>query len=168
MKAVRYTRRMPATARAVPEPADLGAVLEFMRRLWAVEHGLQRTSKRMARELGMTGPQRLALRLVARFPGISPKELAGLLRLHPSTVTGVLVRLERRTLIERRPHKSDRRRVHLFVRRGGRRLNRRSRGTVEEAVKTLLTSVGKSQLAVANDVLKRLADVLLRNASLPA
>ena len=36
----------------------LSPELEFMRLLWAVEHGLQTTSKRMARRIGVTGPQR--------------------------------------------------------------------------------------------------------------
>jgi MarR family transcriptional regulator, organic hydroperoxide resistance regulator len=39
-------------------------VLQFMQLLWAVDHGLQRASKGMLRRLGVTGPQRLALRLI--------------------------------------------------------------------------------------------------------
>jgi DNA-binding MarR family transcriptional regulator len=122
--------------------------------LWAVEQGLQRTSKRMARELGLTGPQRVALRLVGRFPGISPGQLAGLLRLHPSTLTGVLRRLERR-------------RVHLLVRPHGRQLNRRSAGTVEDAVKTLLARVGDRRLHTARQVLTQLADILTAHVDEP-
>ena len=49
----------------------LGEVLEFMRLLWALHHGMQSTSKRMEATLGLTGPQRLVLRLVGRFPGIA-------------------------------------------------------------------------------------------------
>src|SRR5262249_10104350 len=47
-------------------PADvkfaLDPVLDFMRLLWSIEHDLQRMSKRMKGELGITGPQRLVLR----------------------------------------------------------------------------------------------------------
>jgi DNA-binding MarR family transcriptional regulator len=135
--------------------------------LWAVEQGLQRTSKRMARELGLTGPQRVALRLVGRFPGISPGQLAGLLRLHPSTLTGVLRRLEQRSLIERRAHARDGRRVHLLVRPHGRQLNRRSAGTVEDAVKTLLARVGDRRLHTARQVLTQLADILTAHVDEP-
>ena len=142
-------------------------MLQFMSLLWAVEQGLQRTSKRMARELGLTGPQRVAIRLVGRFPGISPKQLADLLRLHPSTLTGVLRRLERRSLIERRAHARDGRRVHLFVRPRGRQLNRRSAGTVEDAVKTLLARVGDQRLHIARQVLTQLADILTAHVDEP-
>src|SRR2546423_15613008 len=55
-----------------PEGADqLGPVLEFMKQLWAVDHGLQSASKRMEASFGITGPQRLVVRIVGRFPGIA-------------------------------------------------------------------------------------------------
>jgi len=48
-----------------PEGADqLGPVLEFMKQLWAVDHGLQSLSKRMESRFGITGPQRLVVRIV--------------------------------------------------------------------------------------------------------
>jgi DNA-binding MarR family transcriptional regulator len=145
----------------------LSPELEFMRLLWAVEHGLQTTSKRMARRIGVTGPQRLALKLIGRFPSIAPSELAAFLRLHPSTVTGVLARLERRALIERRAHSHDARRVHLFVTASGRRMIRPMPDTVEQAVKRLLVRVGGHRLAVAEGVLVQLADALLTHTMTP-
>jgi DNA-binding MarR family transcriptional regulator len=148
-------------AGASPQPPDLGEVLEFMRLLWAVEHGLQRTSKDMARRLGVTGPQRLGLRLVGRFPGISPGELAGLLRLHPSTLTGVLLRLERQALIERRSSATDRRRSHLYLTAKGRRVNQPATGTVETAVKAVLSRLGERRVTAARQVLAALAEHLL-------
>ena len=71
----------------------LDPVLDFLRLLWSIEHGLQRVSKRMEAELGITGPQRLVLRVVGRFPGLSAGELAHIVRLHPITITGILKRL---------------------------------------------------------------------------
>ena len=41
-------------------PITLDATLDFMRLLWAIEHGLQRSSKRMEATLGVTGPQRVS------------------------------------------------------------------------------------------------------------
>ena len=73
----------------------LGEQLEFMRLLWAIDHGLQTRSKRMAAALGVTGPQRLVIRIVGRFPGVSAGQLARILHLDPSTLTGILRRLER-------------------------------------------------------------------------
>ena len=43
-------------------------VLAFMQLLWGVVHGLEKVSKRMSAEIGVTGPQRLALRVIGLFP----------------------------------------------------------------------------------------------------
>ena len=78
------------TRKAMPDGEyQLDGVLDFMRLLWSVEHGLQRSSKRMESELGITGPQRLVLRVVGQFPGLSAGDLAHIVRLHPSTITGI-------------------------------------------------------------------------------
>ena len=81
--------------------ADLGPVLEFMKQLWAVDHGLQTISKRLESQHGITGPQRLVVRIVGRTPGISAGALAQILRMHPSTLTGILRRLETRGILTR-------------------------------------------------------------------
>src|SRR5207244_12973540 len=81
----------------------LGAVLDFMRLLWAVDHALQSASKRMESTFGLTGPQRLVVRIVGRFPGIAAGRIAEILHVHPSTLTGVLKRLESRGILPRRP-----------------------------------------------------------------
>lgn len=75
-----------ATSHNHPD-ADLPDVLQFMQLRWAVVEGLEKTCKRMAGELGVTGPQRLALRVVGLFPGVSAGDLAAILHVHPSTVT---------------------------------------------------------------------------------
>jgi DNA-binding MarR family transcriptional regulator len=163
MTRMRARLARPVQVLKVPEPdPDLGEVLEFMRLLWAVGHGLQKTSKHMARHIGLTGPQRLGLRLVGRFPGISAGELAGLLRLHPSTLTGVLLRLERQGLIERRPDADDRRRTHFHLTVKGQRANQQpATGTVEHAVKAVLARLGERRVAIAGQVLQALAEQLL-------
>jgi DNA-binding MarR family transcriptional regulator len=94
---------------AAPDDSDapLGAVLDFMRLLWAVDHGLQSASKRMEAAHGVTGPQRLVLRMVGRFPGIAAGRLSEILHVHPSTLTGILKRLEARELLQRKADPRD-------------------------------------------------------------
>jgi MarR family transcriptional regulator, organic hydroperoxide resistance regulator len=117
---------------------ELGPVLDFMRALWALDHALQSASKRMEATRGVTAPQRLVVRIVGRFPGISAGEVADILHLHPSTLTGVLKRLEERGLLERRPDPADGRRALLLLTAGGRRMDRLRDGTVEAAVRRAL------------------------------
>jgi DNA-binding MarR family transcriptional regulator len=120
------------------DPADLPEVLQFMRLLWALVHSLDRASKRMNQHLGVTGPQRLALRVVGLFPGMSAGELAHILHVHPSTLTGVLQRLIEQGFVERTAAAGDRRRAQLRLTPRGARLNQLTGGTVEAAVTAAL------------------------------
>ena len=140
---------------AAPLP-PLGEPLEFLRLLWAIEHGLQRRSKRMAAVLGVTGPQRLVLRIVGRFPGISPGQLAGILHVHPSTLTGILRRLERRGLLTRRPDPLDKRRVALGLSAAGRRLDVEARGTIESVMKGVFDTLPRQDTLATRRVLMAL------------
>ncbi len=63
--------------------APLPNELAFMQVLWALVHRLDKTSKHMGRHLGVTGPQRLALRIVGLFPGVSAGDVAAVLHVHP-------------------------------------------------------------------------------------
>jgi len=131
-----------------------------MRLLWALVHLLQRQSKRMAQELGVTGPQRLVIRVVGLFPGISAGTLAAILHVHPSTLTGVLQRLVRQGLLERSAHAGDRRRAVLLLTAKGARVNTSRNGTVEAMVVDGLAAVSARDRAVAQRVLLRLANCL--------
>jgi DNA-binding MarR family transcriptional regulator len=149
------------TPRAHTEPEyALDPVLDFMRLLWSIEHGLERMSKRMENEIGITGPQRLVLRVVGQFPGLSASELAHIVRLHPSTITGVLQRLVARGLLERQRDPSDTRRVRLRLRPKASAHTRSARGTVEMAVREALDRVGPSKVRAARKVLSEIVQRL--------
>lgn len=138
----------------------LGEVLDFMRLIWAVDHALHKTSKRMKAAIGVTGPQRLVIRLVTRFPGIPAGQIAELIHVHPSTLTGILKRLERQGLIRRRPDSKDRRRAFLGITEKGRRIDAAGAGTVEAAVQRLISRTPPATLDVARQVLVKLAAAL--------
>ncbi|HZT75321.1 MAG TPA: MarR family winged helix-turn-helix transcriptional regulator [Vicinamibacterales bacterium] len=136
---------------------SLDETLDFLRLLWAIEHRLQSTSKMMESRLGITGPQRLVLKVVAQFPGISAKEVANIVRLHPSTITGILQRLIRKGLLLRAPDPVDTRRVRLRVQPAARRYTRASKGTVEYAVARVLERLRPEAVDGARDVLAAVA-----------
>ena len=142
--------------------ASLPATLDFMRLLWAVDHSLQRRSKRMEGALGVTGPQRLAIRVIARFPGIAPSELAAALHLHRSTVTGILKRLEARGFLEHVSDPDDGRRKTLALTPAGRVVEGRNAGTAEAAVRRALQRFASTDIDAAARVLRLVADELER------
>lgn len=146
-------------------PLQLGDVLDFMRLIWALDHALQTTSKRMKSSLGVTGPQRLVIRIVSRFPGITAGQIAELLHVHPSTLTGVLKRLERQGLVRRRRDVRDRRRVILGITERGRRVEAVGTGTVEESVAKVIARIPRARLDGARAVLIELAAALAAERS---
>lgn len=160
-------RAAPIDPGVVVEPlqaaADLPEVLQFMRLLWALVHGLQRSSKRMLGSLGVTGPQRLVLRVVGLFPGISAGALAVVLHVHPSTLTGVIARLVRQGLLLRDVRREDRRRSLLYLSSRGARINASRAGTVEAVVASALARMPETERVVIRQGLGALAMALGRS-----
>jgi DNA-binding MarR family transcriptional regulator len=137
----------------------LGAVLDFMRLLWAVDHALQSSSKRMEATYGITGPQRLVVRIVGRFPGIAAGRVAEILHVHPSTLTGILKRLESRGILQRKSDPRDARRALFGLTPKGKKLDTLRTGTVEQAVRRVLAN-GPEKVAASQEILAALTDEL--------
>lgn len=131
-----------------------------MRVLWAVDHGLQTLSKHMEATVGVTGPQRLVIRVIGRHPDISAGEIADRLHLHPSTVTGIVQRLEGRGRIERRQDPDDRRRALFRLTEGGRAIDLLQTGTVESVVSDVLTGADPDQVDATVALLTHLSRAL--------
>jgi MarR family transcriptional regulator, organic hydroperoxide resistance regulator len=132
-------------------------VLEFIRLMWAVDHELQRVSKRMVSQIGLTAPQRLALRFIGLQPQLTLGELAAVLHLHPGTVTGIVKKLEALGLVTRTRSTEDTRRMHLALTADGQTVNRRHRGTVEAAVRRVVAAVSDADLDSASQVMDLVA-----------
>jgi DNA-binding MarR family transcriptional regulator len=143
-----------------PSELPVGDAINFLRLIWAVDHALQRRSKSMTATLGITGPQRLVIRIIGRFPSIHARQLADILHLHPSSLTALLKRLERRDLVRRWPDERDRRRWLLGLTRQGQALNRETPGTIEAAVHRVLNTTTRDDLDVTRAVLDKLAHEL--------
>lgn len=136
-----------------PPPSPLPDTLEFMQLLWELAHALDRTSKHMAEAIGVTGPQRLVLRVVGLRPGVSAGDLAATLHVHPSTLTGVLQRLVAQRLLTRKDDPRDRRRAVLHLTARGTQVNATSRGTVEAAVTRALGETSSRDRAACRRVI---------------
>ena len=160
MRRSRAAQIESVSSTAAEEPSSLGPVLDFLRLLWAVDHGLISISKHMARRLGVTGQQRLVVKLVGQKPGISAGALAEILHVHPSTLTGVLRRLVERGALERVRDPADTRRALFRLTQKGRQLDGIRTGTVEARVRAALASISQEEIVVASRVLARLARAL--------
>ena len=150
------------------EPTKLqpaGETLQFMQRMWDFVHALDVRSKRMMKSIGVTGPQRLVIRIVGQKPGQTASEIAAILGKHPSTLTGVIKRLERQRLVRRRLDPRDGRRVLLSLTDEGRALDVAQEGTVESAVEDVLSILPRERVEAAREVLGAIARSLEKPAS---
>lgn len=152
-------RKATPSERTAREPA-LGPVLDFMGALWRLDHALQSASKRMEARHGITGPQRLVVRIVGRYPGISAGGVSDILHVHPSTLTGILKRLTERGIIARRPDPEDARRALLRLTPRGRALDALRNGTVESATRRALARLDARTVRAVRQLSSALAEEL--------
>jgi len=136
--------------------------LAFMRLLWKVDHRLRSMSKRMQSRIGITATQRLAIRIIGKFPGLMPSELADLMYLDRGTLSGVVERLVLQELLTREPHADDGRSVTLQLTPRGHEFARLTAGTVEASVRRALAKLPRSAVEAACEVLEVVAAELDR------
>ncbi len=110
----------PATR---PHPADIAAIVQGLRR---VTRAIQLYSQDVQRSFGLTGPQLWTLKILLREDGQSPNRLASALAVDQSSVSGLLKRLEQRSLITRTRSTDDLRSVRIHLTPEGRELAQRA------------------------------------------
>jgi DNA-binding MarR family transcriptional regulator len=136
-----------------------------MRLLWRINHEYQRVSKRMHRVLGVSGPQRLVLRMLGQYPVLTAGRLASILHVHPSTLTPVLDELERDGLVAREADPRDTRRALLHLTAKGHARDTMTPGTIEDAIRETLCSLGQEPRRALARSMTLLADSLEARAS---
>ncbi len=82
--------------------------------VWRV---LRRTVEKDIKESGLTVPQVSVLDALAETDGLSLKDLSQRVSLAHSTVSGIVDRLERQGLVQRKPDAHDRRFTKIFLSR---------------------------------------------------
>jgi DNA-binding MarR family transcriptional regulator len=126
---------------------------DVLRLVWTIDHKLQSVSTHLHRTLGVTGQQRLVIKLVGQSPGISAGEIAEVLRVHQSSLSATFKRLVENDLLERRVHEDDARKATFFLTEHGQRNDATLAGTAEAAVKRTLSKMPPERIAGAKQVL---------------
>lgn len=139
---------------------NLGPGGEFLRRLWELNHHLERASRCTEALFGVTGQQRAMIRCVGKYPGMTPSQLATYFHLDPGTVSIAVDRLEEKGLLERRRSPQDRRRITLGLTALGRKVDGEVIGITELAVQKLLGSASQQDIDGTRRVLTALTTLL--------
>lgn len=98
---------------------EIAEIVQTLRRLFRAIHEY---SKAIQKKSGLSGPQVWALTILKAQAGLSARELAARMFVHPSTVTGIVDRLVGKGAITRTIDNRDRRGVRLSATRSGGRI----------------------------------------------
>ena len=98
------------------------AISETMRSLRRISKAIQDYSQEVSKKFGITGPQLWALKTICVNGSLSLGELSKKMYLHPSTVSGVVDRLEKKGFVVRDRGQEDRRVVTVNLTPEGKKL----------------------------------------------
>jgi DNA-binding MarR family transcriptional regulator len=146
-----------AAAPEIPEGRHDLRVLKAIRR---IIRAADLFSKRLAGQHGITVPQLLCLSNVVRSDNMSIKDLAMKLYVSPSTVVGIVDRLEARNLVERHRSKPDKRLVKVVATEDGRMLVKRSPSALHEDLVAGFRELSEGEQKNIADVIEQLVSVM--------
>ncbi len=121
------------TSVAVPEPAGLtDSEIRVLTALRRILRGAALHSRHLSATASITAPQLVCLLKIVEHDGLSSRQLAGHVSLSPSTLVGIVDRLEAKRLVVRQRSARDRRVVELHATEEGRSLVRRAPSPLQE------------------------------------
>jgi MarR family transcriptional regulator, organic hydroperoxide resistance regulator len=132
-------------------------IIDNIRRVFQVVNEQSRLAEK---ETGLTGPQLWAIKTIAEGAPIKGAELARRMYLHPTTVVGILDRLETRGLVTRTRSSVDRRIVEIELTAHGNELVTGSPEVVQGLLVKGLETLTEERLSKISDGLEELVSIL--------
>lgn len=144
----------PEPAELAEEQSDLDAIIEAIVYLYTES---RRITKDVAGRFGLTGPQLAVVKMLEPVGRLSLSELSWKIKARNSTVTGIIDRMEREGLVERRRSDNDRRVIHIVLTRKGRELAREIDVQPVQLFRRVLSELSARDAAELKKILIRLA-----------
>jgi DNA-binding MarR family transcriptional regulator len=95
------------------------------------------------------------LTLIAHNPGITSRQICAALDILPPNLVGMIKSLDKRGLIERRPHPTDRRAQGLHLSPSGRKLQKDAQATATKLERDVASRLSEQELDLLKDLLQR-------------
>lgn len=95
------------------------------------------------------------LTLIAHNPGITSRQICAALDILPPNLVGMIKQLQKRELIERRPHPTDRRAQGLHLTPSGKKLQREAQATASNLEQGATHSLTPAELKTLIHLLKK-------------
>lgn len=150
-----------AVSAAVERPlAPARYELRILRSLRRIIHSVDLYSKELAATNRITAPQLICLLHVANNGPVSATAIGREVHLSPSTVVGILDRLEEKGLVERQRSREDRRIVRVTATREGVELARKSPSPLQQTLANALSDLPELEQATIALSLERIVALM--------
>lgn len=155
-----------ATSRTVnaEDRAQIGRRLQLIGSIRRIMRAFDIRSRQMGATSDITLPQLLCLTAVVAEEGLTSREIARRVHVSPSTLVGVLDRLQEKRWVRRERDPDDRRRIHIQPTAAGRELIRAAPSALGESFDRAFGQLtdGRQRELVANVAL--MADLMTHQA----
>lgn len=131
-------------------------IMDNLRRIFQI---LNEESQRIKRGLGLTGPQIWTIRVLHEYGPIKISDIAKRMYLHPTTVLGIIDRLETRGLVSRTRSRDDRRVIWVELTETGRDLVRETPAVVRGLLGEKLEGISSAELGAIDAGIAQLVRV---------
>jgi DNA-binding MarR family transcriptional regulator len=135
-------------------------ISETVQSLRRIVKTLEDYSQQVSGEFGITGPQLWALKTISEHDVLPLGQLSKKMYLHPSTVTGVVDRLESKGYVARGRDATDRRIVTVSLTAAGRALVKKAPSPVQGKMIDGLRKLKRDELHVIHESLRKLAEIV--------
>jgi DNA-binding MarR family transcriptional regulator len=134
---------MRSTGGSGAKAEDAARIVNSLRQLFKA---IQEYSKAILGRTGFSGPQVWALTVLDKEPALSLGTLSQRIFAHPSTVSGIVDRLEERGAVRRVVDEEDRRGIRLSLTPAGRRVLRGSPSPIQLGLRRALVGMPAGRL----------------------
>ncbi len=147
---------------------EIDSILEAILYLYTES---RRVTKELARQVDLTGPQLTVLKMLEGLGDLSLSELSERIRAQNSTVTGIIDRMERESLVTRTRSTEDRRVVKIRLTDKGSKIARAIAVEPMEIFRGALDSLTAGEtrelLKILTKIAKRVQSIVKREVGLP-
>ena len=150
---------LPATSmsRQVPTTRYDLRVLQALRQ---IIRAVDLHSRQLLARHKITGPQLISLLSVEKYEPVTPSAIAGYIYLSPSTVIGILDRLEAKGLVRRDRDLKDRRLVQVSLTEQGKVLARNAPSPLQDTLAEAMGKLPETELVMIAESLERIVALM--------
>jgi DNA-binding MarR family transcriptional regulator len=135
----------------------ISETVQFLRRIFKAIHDY---SQEVSAGFGITGPQLWALKTIAEYESLPLGKLSRKMYLHPSTISGLVDRLEHKGYVARDRDTGDRRVVRVRLTPAGKDLVKKAPNPIQGKMIYGLGKLEPDELNLIYQSVKKLAEIV--------